>query len=244
MNRLVSEVMTGDVLVTRPETTFRELVRLIEDHHVGALPVVDELGRVLGVVAESDLLIKEEQSEGHVRTPLQRRGRARLAGTTAGEVMSSPAVTINQSQRVGQAARVLRRRHIGRLPVVDDDGRLVGIVTRHDLLVIFLRSDEDLLVEVQEAIAAGDDSPPSEIRSITGYHRAGKGDETPSSSVWAGDDSPPKVSATVNEGVAVLQGSAKLLSQLNAVRDRVLRVAGIVSVDVKATADFDDVHIV
>jgi len=138
MNRLVSEVMTGDVLVARPETSFRELVRLIEDHDVGALPVVDELGRVLGVVAETDLLIKEELSEGNVRTPLQRRGRARLDGTTAGEIMSSPAVTINQSQTLSQAARVLRRRHVGRLPVVDDDGRLIGIVTRRDLLTVFL----------------------------------------------------------------------------------------------------------
>jgi len=212
MNRLVSEVMTGDVLVARPETTFRELVRLIEDHDVGALPVVDELGRVLGVVAESDLLIKEELSEGHVRTPLQRHGRARLAGTTAGEVMSSPAVTINQSQTLSQAARVLRRRHVGRLPVVDDDGRLVGIVTRRDLLTVFLSSDEDLRVAVHEAIAASDQSP--------------------SPTLWA----------TVNEGVVELQGSAKLLSQVIAAGDSVRRVLGIVRVDVKATAESDDMH--
>src|SRR5665648_913873 len=152
MNRLVSEVMTGDVLVARPETTFRELVRLIEDHDVGALPVVDELGRVL------------------------------------------------------------RGRHVGRLPVVDDDGRLVGIVTRRDLLTVFLSSDEDLRVAVHEAIAASDQSP--------------------SPTLWA----------TVNEGVVELQGSAKLLSQVIAAGDSVRRVLGIVRVDVKATAESDDMH--
>jgi CBS-domain-containing membrane protein len=213
MSGLVCDVMTRDVLVARPEATFRELVRLIEDHHVHALPVVDELGRVLGIVAESDLLIKEELTEGHVRTPLQRRGRARPAGTTAGEIMTSPVVTIDSSQTLGQAARVFHQRHLGRLPVVEDDGRLIGIVTRSDLLTVFLRSDEDLLVAVQEAIAAAVDDSPS-----------------------------CTISATVDDGVVVLQGSAPLLSQVMVVGDRVRRVPGIVHLDVKATAVYDDVH--
>ena len=213
MSGLVCDVMTRDVLVARPEATFRELVRLIEDHHVHALPVVDELGRVLGIVAESDLLIKEELTEGHVRTPLQRRGRARPAGTTAGEIMTSPVVTIDSSQTLGQAARVFHQRHLGRLPVVEDDGRLIGIVTRSDLLTVFLRSDEDLLVAVQEAIAAAVDDSPS-----------------------------CTISATVDDGVVVLQGSARLLSQVMAVGALVRRVPGIVHLDVKATAVYDDVH--
>ncbi|MHB8187414.1 MAG: CBS domain-containing protein [Dermatophilaceae bacterium] len=212
MSGLVCDVMTRDVLVAGPEMTFRELVRALEDHHVHALPVVDELRRVLGIVAESDLLIPEELTEGHVRTFLQRRGRARLAGTTAGEIMTSPAVTIDPSQTLGQAARVLHQRHIGRLPVVEHDGRLIGIVTRSDLLTVFLRSDEDLLVEVQEAIAA-----------VDGF---------PSPTIWA----------TVDDGVVVLQGSAQFLSQVMAVGDRVRRVPGIVRLDVKATAVYDDVH--
>ena len=213
MSGLVCDVMTRDVLVARPEATFRELVRLIEDHHVHALPVVDELGRVLGIVAESDLLIKEELTEGHVRTPLQRRGRARPAGTTAGEIMTSPVVTIDSSQTLGQAAQVFHQRHLGRLPVVEDDGRLIGIVTRSDLLTVFLRSDEDLLVAVQEAIAAAVDDSPS-----------------------------CTISATVDDGVVVLQGSARLLSQVMAVGALVRRVPGIVHLDVKATAVYDDVH--
>ena len=101
MGSLVRDVMTREVLVARRESTFRDLVRMIEDDHVHALPVVDEGQRVLGMVAESDLLIKEELAAGHVRTPLQRRGRARLTGTTAGEIMTSPAVTIDPSQTLG-----------------------------------------------------------------------------------------------------------------------------------------------
>jgi CBS-domain-containing membrane protein len=208
---LVRDVMTREVLVARRESTFRDVVRMIEDHHVHALPVVDEGQRVVGMVAESDLLIKEELAEGHVRTPLQRRGRARLTGTTAGEIMTSPAVTIDPSQTLGQAARLLHRRHIGRLPVVED-GRLIGIVTRSDLLTVFLTSDEDLLLAVQEAIAAVDD-PPSRT-----------------------------ISATVDDGVVVLHGSAPFLSQVRAVGDRVRRVPGIVRLDVRATSAYDDVY--
>ena len=212
MSGLVCDVMTRDVLVARPQTTFRELIRLIEDHHVHALPVVDERRRVLGIVDESDLLVKEELTEGHVRTPLPHRGRARLAATTAEEIMTVPVVTIDSSQTLGQAARVLHQRHIGQLPVVEDDGRLIGIVTRSDVLAVFLRPDEDLLVAVQEAIATVDDSPSC------------------------------KVSATVEDGVVVLQGSAQLLSQVMAVGALVRRVPGIVRLDVKATALYDDVH--
>ena len=212
MTAVVRDVMTREVLVARPETAFREIVRLIEDKHVHALPVVDERHRVLGIVAESDLLLKEELTEGPVRMPFQRRGRTRLAGTTAEEIMTSPAVTIEPDRTLGQAARILHRQHIGRLPVVEDDGRLIGIVTRSDLLTIFLRSDEDLLAAVQEAIAAVDDAPSRAI------------------------------SATVDDGIVVLRGATQFRSQVVAVADRVRRVPGIVHLDVKATAVYDDVH--
>lgn len=212
MSPLIRDVMTRDVVVARPETGFREIVRQIEDKHVHALPVVDERRRVLGIVAESDLLLKEELTEGPVRMPFQRHGRTRLAGTKAGEIMTSPAVTIDPGQTLGHAARLLHRRHIGRLPVVETDGRLIGIVTRSDLLTIFLRSDEDLLAAVQEAITAVDDDPS---RTIT---------------------------ATVDDGVVVLHGTARFVSQVVAVGDRVRRVPGIVHLDVKATAAYDDVH--
>jgi len=209
MSTLVRDVMTREVLVARPEMTFRELVRVIEDHHVHALPVVDDQRRVLGIVAESDLLT-DELTAGHVRTRLEHHGRRRPVGVVAGEIMTSPAVTIDQSQTLSYAARVLHQRHIGRLPVVEHDARLIGIVTRSDLLTVFLGSDEDLLAAIQEAIAAVDDSP----------------------TIWA----------NVDDGVVVLQGSADLLSHVGVVAEHVRRVPGIVHLDVRATAAYDDVH--
>ena len=212
MNGLVSDVMTREVVTVEPETSFREVIRIIKDSGVHALPVVDAHGTVLGVVAESDLLVRQEQTEGRVRRPWRRHGRARLAGTTAGEVMTSPAITIDPRQTLGQAARTLHKRHVGRLLVVDG-GRLVGIVTRSDLLSIFLRSDDDLLAAIQAAIAEIDFTPPHTI------------------------------TATVDNGIVVLQGSAQLLSQVNAVGDRVRRVPGIVRLDDKAIPTYDDLHV-
>ena len=212
MNGLVSDVMTREVVTVEPETSFREVIRIIKDSRVHALPVVDAHGTVLGVVAESDLLVRQEQTEGRVRRPWRRHGRARLAGTTAGEVMTSPAITIDPRQTLGQAARTLHKRHVGRLLVVDG-GRLVGIVTRSDLLSIFLRSDDDLLAAIQAAIAEIDFTPPHTI------------------------------TATVDNGIVVLHGSAQLLSQVNAVGDRVRRVPGIVRLDDKAIPTYDDLHV-
>jgi CBS-domain-containing membrane protein len=156
MRSLVRDVMTREVLVARTATTFRELVRLIEENHVHALPVIDDQRRVLGIVAGSDLL-KDELTPGQVRRRFEHRRRVRPAGVVAGEIMTSPAVTIDQSQTLSHAARVLHQRHVGRLPVVDQDDRLIGIVTRSDLLTVFLASDEDLRVAIQEAIAAVED---------------------------------------------------------------------------------------
>ena len=209
MSTLVRDVMTREVLVARPEMTFRELVRAIEDHHVHALPVVDDQRRVLGIVAESDLLT-DELTAGHVRTRLEHHGRRRPVGVVAGEIMTTPAVIIDESQTLSYAARVLHQRHIGRLPVVEHDARLIGIVTRSDLLTVFLGSDEDLLAAIQEAIAAVDDSP----------------------TIWA----------NVDDGVVVLHGSADLLSHVGVVAEHVRRVPGIVHLDVRATAAYDDVH--
>lgn len=213
MSSLVCDLMTREVVVARPETTFRELVRLIEENHIHALPVVDDLGRVLGMVSESDLL-KDELTAPHARTRLERRVPVRPAGVVAGEIMTSPAVTIDPGQTLSQAARVLHQRHIGRLPVVEQDGRLIGIVTRSDLLTVYLRSDEALLVAVLAAIAAVDDSPS------------------------------PTISATVQDGVAVLAGSARLRSQVLVVSDVVRWVPGIVRVEVRVAAAHDDVRAV
>ncbi|MFI8320497.1 CBS domain-containing protein [Streptomyces sp. NPDC085529] len=156
--RTVGEVMTGDVVRAHPGTSYKELARLLTTHRVGGLPVVDDDDKVVGVVSLADLTRRQGAhgrpgpGRGRVLGALRRIVRARpVAGTalTAGGLMSSPAVTVHPEQRVVDAARIMERRHIDRLPVVDEEDRLIGITTRRDLLRVFLRTDE----EIREAVA-------------------------------------------------------------------------------------------
>ncbi|MCB5178267.1 CBS domain-containing protein [Streptomyces antimicrobicus] len=157
-HRTVGEVMTGEVVRARPDTPFKELARLLASHRISGLPVVDDDDKVMGVVSRTDLTRRQA---GHGRTgsgrdrvlrALRRIAHARpTAGPalTAGGLMTSPAVTVHPEQRVVDAARIMERRHIDRLPVVDEEDRLIGITTRRDLLRVFLRTDE----EIREAVA-------------------------------------------------------------------------------------------
>jgi CBS-domain-containing membrane protein len=118
------------------------------------VPVVDAEGRVIGVVSEADLLLKEERHEGRPSGPLvdPHGDTAKAQAQNAAALMTSPAVTVRPEATLTEAARLLHRRHVKRLPVVDADGRLVGIVSRADLLQVFLRSDESLAGEVREHV--------------------------------------------------------------------------------------------
>ncbi|MEV6329947.1 CBS domain-containing protein [Streptomyces sp. NPDC051909] len=143
----MGEVMTAEVVQARPDTSFRELARLLAAHRVSGLPVVDEDDKVMGVVSQTDL--SRWQARGGV-DPADAAG----AAPTAGRLMTGPAVTVHPEQRVVDAARIMERRLIGRLPVVDEADRLVGIVTRRDLLRVFLRSDEQIRADVVDAVTA------------------------------------------------------------------------------------------
>jgi CBS-domain-containing membrane protein len=133
---------------------------LIAEHRVSALPVLDREGRVLGIVSEADLLLKEEYPEGppegrlfqRLQRRRQRQARAKAAGDTAAELMTAPAVTVGPDTSVGEAARLLHRHGIKRLPVVDPAGPLLGIVSRADLLKVFLRSDADIAREIRQQV--------------------------------------------------------------------------------------------
>jgi CBS domain-containing protein len=144
----VNDVMTRDVVSIREFTPYKAVVRILMEHGVSALPVVDEQYHVRGVVSEADLIEKEaEQVEGCPETweLLTRRGRgarSKAQAELAGELMTSPAITARADTDVAQAARLMRRHGVKRLPVVDENGVLVGIVSRGDLLKLFLRSDE------------------------------------------------------------------------------------------------------
>jgi CBS domain-containing protein len=135
------------------------MVELIETHHVSALPVVDAENYVLGVVSEADLLLKEVQDELTVphllETRRQRLERGKAAGATAQEIMTAPAITIGPQAPVRTAARLMRDRGIKRLPVVTWTGKLVGIVTRGDVLKVFLRDDEQIRGEIADHVIGG-----------------------------------------------------------------------------------------
>jgi CBS-domain-containing membrane protein len=158
MRRTVQDVMTREVVAVRGPTPFKELVRLLNDHRVTAVPVLDDAGRlVVGVVSETDLALKEvgplREAHTDVFETAERRGeRAKAASRTAAELMTAPAVTVGPEELVATAARRMYDRGVKRLPVVDHSGALVGIVTRADLLKVFLRSDDELRFDVLDHV--------------------------------------------------------------------------------------------
>ena len=151
----VADVMTREVVTIGPGASFRDVVRLIENRHVDALPVIDGDGKIIGIIDESDLLLKEEFAEGQSGLPWQRwRDRARASATTVEQAMSRHVVSVGSDATLTAAARLMHRRHVSGLPVVTADLRLEGIVTRSDLLRVFLREDDDLCADVQSALGA------------------------------------------------------------------------------------------
>ncbi|MEU6610074.1 CBS domain-containing protein [Streptomyces shenzhenensis] len=164
---LVGDVMSRTVAAVGRAATFKEIVRLMQDRRVSALPVLAGEGRVVGVVSEADLLPKEEfrDSDPDRYTQLRRLSDLAKAGAvTAGELMTSPALTVRASATLAQAARTMAQARVKRLPVVDDVGLLRGIVSRADLLKVFLREDEDIAREVREMVARLFPAPVSSAR--------------------------------------------------------------------------------
>ncbi|MFE1943608.1 CBS domain-containing protein [Streptomyces massasporeus] len=163
----VSDVMTRTVVALAAGATFKEIVRTMEERHISALPVIDTGNRVVGVVSEADLLRKEEfRDSAPERGPRARppAGLDKARAVTAADLMTSPAVTVHPGAALGQAARVMALRKVKRLPVVDDDGVLRGIVSRSDLLRVFLRPDAAIVDEVRRDVLAG--RLPDGIESI------------------------------------------------------------------------------
>ncbi|MFB7506899.1 CBS domain-containing protein [Streptomyces broussonetiae] len=154
---VVSDVMTQTVAAIGRRAPFKEIVQLMQDWQVSALPVIEGEGRVVGVVSEADLLPKEELRDDPDAAYLQLRQPvdvAKAGGMTAGDLMSSPALTVRASATVAEAARIMAQGGVKRLPVVDGSGLLQGIVSRADLLKVFLRDDEDIAEEVRREIVA------------------------------------------------------------------------------------------
>jgi CBS domain-containing protein len=138
-------------------TPFKRLVQLIEENRISAVPIVDAQGIPVGIVSESDLLLKERrrelESESSLLHPRRRRQeRAKAEGVVAWEIMTKPPITVRSDATLPQAARLMQERNIRRLVVVDERDKIVGIVSRSDLLQVFLRTDEELRDEVLSTI--------------------------------------------------------------------------------------------
>lgn len=154
----IKDLMTTDVLTVRVTTQLKDAARLLAEHRISGLPVVDDDGRVLGVLSEGDILYKEtgmKDRPGFFERLLSGPATGfelKLAARTVGEAMSAPAVTIGPTRPVTVAATTMIDEGVNRLPVVNDEGRLVGIVTRADLVRAFVRSDAEIEHEIREDV--------------------------------------------------------------------------------------------
>src|SRR5579884_409847 len=164
----VEDVMSTDVVTVEPGTPLKEVARILAERRISGLPVVTAEGVVVGVVSEADILVKERGPVADHTGALGWLFDARGAGDAlksqaraAGEAMTTPAITIAPYRPVAAAAQMMLEHGVNRLPVVRND-RLVGIVTRADLVRAFARSDRELAVEVREqveyVVALGDDN--------------------------------------------------------------------------------------
>ncbi|ACY97608.1 MULTISPECIES: CBS domain-containing protein [Thermomonospora] len=215
--RRVQELMTENVVSVRAETPFVEIVELIEEHRIDAVPVVDADRRVIGIVSESDLLHKQEFG-GPRRTPSgllgalrRRRAQAKAGAVNARGLMTTPVITVSPQATAAEAARIMARHKVDQLPVTDDDGRLVGIVARSDVLRVFLRSDEEIREDVVEQVI---------VRTL-----------------W---QDPSTVQVRVHDGVVHLSGRVETKSLIPILTRFVAEVDGVVDVTEELTYEFDD----
>ncbi|MBN0042745.1 CBS domain-containing protein [Streptomyces actuosus] len=217
----VGSVMTTDVVRADYGTPFKEVARLLADHRISGLPVVDEDDRVIGVISETDLMIHQAavpdpyEPERHHRlaalTPAGRRRNAKAEARTAGQLMSEPPVTVHASDTIVEAARTMAQRHVERLPVLDEEDRLVGIVTRRDLLQVFLRPDADIRDEVLEEVLVG--------------------------TLWL---APRSIDVSVTEGVVTLSGQLERRSETEIAVSMTRQIDGVVGVVGDLTWRLDD----
>ena len=206
----VGDVMTRDVVTISPDAPFKHIEQLMDEHHISALPVVDGEGGVVGVVSEADLLLRTEAAaeEPGRWTHDSRERRAKAHAQTADGLMSSPAVA--PTQPLAAAARLMRKHSVKRLPVVDG-GRLVGIVSRADVLKSYLRSDADIQSDIANRVIRG--------------------------SMWL---DPSSFDISVDDGVVRISGEVDRRSDVEILTTLTFAVEGVIGVEPMLTYRFDD----
>jgi CBS domain-containing protein len=213
---LVGEVMTAPVVTAGEAMPFRDLVALLHAGDIDAVPVVSPAGRVLGVVSRRDLIAHPAglPAAGWPGSGQRRRNRRRAVSRTAAQLMTAPAVTIAPEAAAGQAARLMCRRRVGRLPVISaPEGRLAGIVTRSDLLRVYLRPGEQIRAEIEAAV----------LPRASGAH-------------------PGSLAVAVRDGIVSVSGRVERRSAVLALVRSIQEVDGVVGVDQAVSFDIDDLY--
>jgi CBS domain-containing protein len=146
----VRDVMTTSVVTVDRITPYKEIARLLAEHRISGVPVLTMGRHVAGVVTEGDLLAARVQDTGHRWRWLT--GRKEHRALVASQLMTSPAITIHPDAALATAAALMSTHHLRRLPVVDPDGKLLGIVSRRDLLSVFLRPDAEISHQIREIL--------------------------------------------------------------------------------------------
>lgn len=201
----VADVMSTDLVTATRSTPYKQLIAKMRDHGVHALPVVDAGDRLVGIVTETDLALKQEYRPSH-RTPFlegtaQHRQRRKAAATIAEQCMSRPAAVIGPDATVPAAARLLHQRGVHHLPVVDADGRLLGVATRRDLLAVFLRDDDEIARSVRYRVLRATLDLPEDA-----------------------------IEVQVRDGVVTLRGAVELRGQAREIAKLTQAIEGVVEV--------------
>jgi len=172
-NALVEDVMTTQVVWVEHDTPFAAIAASLRRFRVSAFPVLDDAGQVIGVVSESDLLAKLALAGGEGRMPgmitgiLRQHEMEKARGITAEDLMTSPAATVSPDDSVEHAARLMYVRRVKRLPVIDPDNRLVGIVSRADVLSVYGRADVEIGEEIRNDIATCESPADAELFDVS-----------------------------------------------------------------------------
>ncbi len=202
----VEELMTTDVITVGPESTLKEAAAILAERGISGLPVIDADGALIGVFSEGDVVFRESggtpKSQFFDRILLPAGANERtLAAKTVGDAMTSLPVTIGPRCTVTEAAKSLIDLGLNRLPVVDDRGKLVGILTRADLVRAFVRSDDELAAEIREGVI--------------------------NRTLWI---EPSSVNVEVHDGEVLLSGEVETQTDAEVMPTLVQRVPGVVSV--------------
>ena len=203
----IRDLMTKEVVAIEPGATLKDAAALLASHRISGLPVVDHQGHVAGVLSEADILEKEAGDRGR-RSLLGRllagERPGKLEARTVGEAMTSPAITVKPESDAAGAARLMIERKVNRLPVVDAQDGLVGIVTRADLVRAFVRPDAEIERELRDEVLLG--------------------------SLWI---DPATVEISVQQGEVTLAGEVDTKADARLIESFAVRVPGVVSLQSK-----------